>query len=98
MRSNIKKIINYLKTVWAHIFLEFGIIICTIPMYLTDDVFFIKGVVAIMLLLFFIHMMIPTTGYEIAFNKFKSYLKKEVKKNESLKYLEDKLARLESEI
>ena len=43
-------------------------------------------------------MMIPTTGYEIAFNKFKSYLKKEVKKNESLKYLEDKLARLESEI
>ena len=98
MRSNVKKIINYLKTVWGHIFLEIGIIICIIPIYYSDDILLVKGIVTIMFFLFYIHMMTPTTGYEIAFNKFKSYLRKEVKKNESLKYLEDKLARLESEI
>ena len=98
MKPIVKKIYNYLKTIWAHIVLEIGIIICVIPIYFSEDIFLIKGIVTIMLILFFLHMLIPTTAYQIAFNKFKSYLRKEVRKNESLRYLENELARLESEI
>ena len=78
--------------------MEIGIILSYLPILHSNDIDLVKGFAGIALLFFLIYTLLPVNTHEIIWNKYKKFIKEEVKNNEPLKYLEDKLVELESEL
>ena len=91
MKQKIKKVISYLRTYAGHTVLTVLIILSYIPIIYLDDIDAVKGFSGIALLCFLLYTFLPVSTHQIVLNKFKSFLKKEVKENEKLKYIQDKL-------
>ena len=98
MKKRIKKISDFIRTSFGHTILEIGIILAYLPIIYANDIDLVKGFSGIALLFFLIYTLLPVNTHEIIWNKYKKFIKEEVKNNEPLKYLEDKLVELESEL
>ena len=93
-----KKIIRFLKTYVGHIVCKAGIVIAYIPMMFADDIVVVKGFSAFALLFFLLYTFLPIDGYAYTLEKFKVFLKKEIKEKKELDYIYKKLESLEGDI
>ena len=98
MKNKFKKIIRFIRTSFGHTILEIGIILAYLPILHSNDVDLVKGFSGIALLFFLLYTLLPINTYEIAWNKYKKFIKDEVRKNETLKYLELEINKFEGEI
>ena len=87
-----------MRTSFGHTILEIGIILAYLPILHSNDIDLVKGFSGIALLFFLIYTLLPINTHEIVWNKYKKFIKEEVKKNESLKYLETEMRKFEGEI
>ena len=98
LKIKIKKIYNFVRTSFGHTILEIGIILSYLPILHSNDIDLVKGFAGIALLFFLIYTLLPINTHEIAWNKYKKYIKNEVKKDDSLKHFETEMKKLEGEI
>lgn len=91
MKNKIRKVVTFVRTYFGHTILTLGIILCYLPIIYSNDIDLVKGFSGIALLLFLIYTLLPINTYQIVLIKFRDFIKKEVKNNDSIKYIEDKL-------
>jgi len=93
--KRIKRTFTRLLLKYGHFVISIGIVLSYLPIIYSEDINMIRLCSAIVLFLFLLYMNIPVSKYQLKWEKYKTFLKNERYKDETLKYLVDEMLNIE---